>query len=78
MADPGRKIVNIAADNHRMYAVCDDGTLWMQGAAGGWSEVPAPALPVAPPVEPPPEEPVVEGADVAEENHTKKRAHHGR
>lgn len=64
-----RKIIGIAADNHRMFAVCDDGTLWMQGAVGNWSEVPGPADAEAP---------VVEGADVASEHHNKKAASHGR
>lgn len=62
-----RKIIGIAADNHRMFAVCDDGTLWMQGAVGNWSEVPGPA-----------DAPVIEGADVTSEHHNKKAASHGR
>lgn len=67
-----RKMVSIAADNHRIFAVCDDGTLWMQAPAGGWSPVEGPA---DAPVEPPPGDAVVEGADV---NHEKRKTSHGR
>lgn len=74
-----RKIIGITAENQRIFAVCDDGTLWSQApAVGGWTEVLGPAD-----AEPPPGDAVVEGADVdapAENDHPsrKKGSHHGR
>lgn len=66
-----RRIIGITAENQRIFAVCDDGTLWSQApAVGGWTEVPGPAD-----AEPPPGDAVIEGADAEPE---KKRSHHGR
>lgn len=67
----GRKIVSIAADNHRILAVCDDGTLWLQTPASSDSWSPVGPIPLA---EAPPPDP---GA-MTEGTHSKKAANHGR
>ncbi len=50
-----RKIIQLAADESWLYALCDDGTLWQGSGSGGWSRCEAiPQEETDPPIEIPP------------------------
>jgi hypothetical protein len=36
-----RKVTQVSAQGDRLYAVCDDGTVWLLDTNGVWHETPA-------------------------------------
>ena len=39
MSPPDRKVVQITSCNLALYALCDDGTVWVYGGREGWSQL---------------------------------------